>query len=136
MGVSTVHHLGIAVDDLDQAIRTYTELFGARLEHRAVVEDQGVEAASLRVGDSRIELLRPLGPDTPVGRFLASRGPGMHHVAFEVADVAAELDRLRASGATLIDETPRRGLFGLEVGFVHPEATGGVLAELVRDDRH
>ena len=131
-----VHHLGIAVDDLDAALLVYAELFGATLEHREVVEDQGVEAASLRVGDSRIELLQPLGPDTPVGKFLAKRGPGMHHVAFEVEDVAAELARLRAQGAQLIDEEPRRGLFGLQVGFVHPEATGGVLAEFVGDDRH
>ena len=105
-----------------------------RLEHRESVEDQGVEAASLRVGESRIELLRPLGPDTPVGRFLAKRGPGMHHVAFEVDDVGAELARLRAEGAQLIDDAPRRGLFGLQVAFVHPEATGGVLAEFVSDD--
>jgi methylmalonyl-CoA epimerase len=92
-----------------------------------------VEAASLRVGSSRVELLEPLGPETPVGRFLAKRGPGMHHVAFEVDDVAAELERLRADGAELIDEAPRRGLFGLQVAFDHPEATGGVLAEYVGD---
>ena len=129
-----IHHLGVAVDDLDAAIATYTALFGATLEHRERVEDQGVEAASLHVGEARIELLAPLGPDTPVGRFLAKRGPGMHHVAFEVADLAAELDRLRADGVQLIDETPRRGMFGLQVAFVHPEATGGVLAEFVADD--
>jgi methylmalonyl-CoA epimerase len=126
-----VHHVGIAVDDLDAAVAAYASLFGAVVDHRARVEDQGVEAASLAVGDSRIELLAPLGPDTPVGRFLAKRGPGLHHVAFEVADVAAELDRLRADGVELIDETPRRGLFGLQVAFVHPQATGGVLAEFV-----
>ena len=129
-----VHHLGIAVDDLEAAILVYADLFGATLEHRERVEDQGVEAASLRVGESRIELLRPLGPDTPVGRFLAKRGPGMHHVAFELDDVGAELVRLRAEGAQLIDDEPRRGLFGLQVAFVHPEATGGVLAEFVSDD--
>ena len=131
-----LHHLGIAVDDLDAAILVYSDLFGATLEHRERVEDQGVEAASLRVGDSRIELLQPLGPDTPVGKFLAKRGPGMHHVAFEVEDLAAELDRLKAHDVLLIDEQPRRGLFGLQVAFVHPEATGGVLAEFVSDDRH
>lgn len=136
MGVNGVHHIGIAVDDLDAAILVYAELFGAELEHRDRVEDQGVEAASLRVGASRIELLRPLGADTPVGRFVARRGPGMHHVAFQVEDVAAELARLRAENVLLIDETPRRGLFGLQVAFVHPEATGGVLAEFVSDDRH
>jgi methylmalonyl-CoA epimerase len=130
-----LHHLGIAVVDLDAAILVYSDLFGATLEHRELVEDQGVEAASLRVGESRIELLQPLGPDTPVGRFIAKRGPGMHHMAFEVEDLAAELDRLKAHGVLLIDEQPRRGLFGLQVAFVHPEATGGVLAEFVSDDR-
>jgi methylmalonyl-CoA/ethylmalonyl-CoA epimerase len=131
----SVHHLGIAVDDLDAAILVYADLFGATLEHRERVEDQGVEAASLRVGESRIELLQPLAPDTPVGRFLAKRGPGMHHLAFEVEDLAAELDRLKALDVVLIDEQPRRGMFGLQVAFVHPEATGGVLAEFVSDDR-
>jgi methylmalonyl-CoA epimerase len=130
-----VHHLGIAVDDLDAAILVYTDLFGATLEHRERVEDQGVEAASLQIGDSRIELLQPLDPDTPVGKFLAKRGPGMHHVAFEVEDLAAELERLKAHDVLLIDEQPRRGMFGLQVAFVHPEATGGVLAEFVSDDR-
>jgi methylmalonyl-CoA/ethylmalonyl-CoA epimerase len=126
-----IHHLGIAVADLDAAVETYERLFGARLEHRDTVEDQGVEAASMRVGDGRVELLSALGPETPVGKFLAKRGPGMHHVAFEVDDVAAETGRLAADGAELIDDAPRRGLFGLEVAFVHPDATGGVLAELV-----
>jgi methylmalonyl-CoA epimerase len=130
-----LHHVGIAVDDLDAAILVYADLFGATLEHRERVEDQGVEAASLRVGESRIELLQPLGPDTPVGKFLAKRGPGMHHLAFEVEDLAAELDRLKALDVVLIDEQPRRGMFGLQVAFVHPEATGGVLAEFVSDDR-
>jgi methylmalonyl-CoA/ethylmalonyl-CoA epimerase len=128
-----VHHIGIAVDDLEAAIASYGQLFGASLEHRDRVEEQGVEAASLLAGGSRVELLHPLGAETPVGRFLAKRGPGMHHVAFEVADVAAELARLRAAGARLIDEEPRRGLFGLQVAFLHPEATGGVLAEFVSD---
>jgi methylmalonyl-CoA/ethylmalonyl-CoA epimerase len=131
-----LHHLGIAVEDLDAAILVYSDLFGATLEHRERVEDQGVEAASLRVGESRIELLQPLGPDTPVGRFLAKRGPGMHHLAFEVEDLAAELARLKAHDVLLIDERPRRGLFGLQVAFIHPEATGGVLAEFVSDDRN
>jgi len=127
----SVHHIGIAVDDLDAAIDRYAMLFGAAADHRETLAEQGVEAASLHVGPSRIELLAPTGPDTPVGRFLAKRGPGLHHVAFEVADVAAELARLRAEGAQLVDEEPRRGLFGLQVAFVHPEATGGVLAEFV-----
>jgi methylmalonyl-CoA/ethylmalonyl-CoA epimerase len=129
-----VHHLGIAVEDLDAAILTYSDLFGATLEHRERVEDQGVEAASLWVGDSRIELLEPLGADTPVGRFLAKRGPGMHHVAFEVEDLPAELARLKAHDVLLIDDSPRRGLFGLQVAFIHPEATAGVLAEFVSDE--
>jgi methylmalonyl-CoA epimerase len=133
--VSGVHHLGVAVDDLDAAIERWGALFGATLEHRQAVPDQGVEAASLRVGADRVELLAPLGPDTPVGRFLERRGPGMHHVAFQVDDVASELGRLRAEGAQLIDEEPRRGLFGLQVAFVHPDATGGVLAEFVADER-
>jgi len=130
----SIHHLGIAVDDLEAAISRWTALFGATLERRERVQDQGVEAASLSVGGSRIELLAPLGDETPVGRFLAKRGPGMHHVAFQTADVAAELARLRADGVELIDETPRRGMFGLQVGFVHPEATGGVLAEFVGNE--
>ena len=127
----SIHHVGVAVDDLDAAIARWTALFGATLEHRERVEDQGVEAASLRLGDSRIELLAALGADTPVGKFLAKRGPGVHHVAFEAADLGAELARLKADGVELIDASPRRGMFGLQVAFVHPESTGGVLAEFV-----
>jgi methylmalonyl-CoA/ethylmalonyl-CoA epimerase len=123
----------MAVDDLDQALATYERLFGARLEYREAVADQGVEAASLRIGSDRVELLAALGDDTPVGRFLAKRGPGMHHVAYEVDDVGEALDELVAEGAELIDERPRRGLFGLEVAFVHPDAVHGVLAEVVSD---
>jgi methylmalonyl-CoA epimerase len=129
-----VHHVGIAVDDLDAAIARWAMLVGATLEHRARLEDQGVEAASIRVGGSRLELLAALGDETPVGKFLAKRGPGIHHVAFETADVAAELDRLRADGVELVDEAPRRGMFGLQVAFVHPDATGGVLAEFVGNE--
>jgi methylmalonyl-CoA/ethylmalonyl-CoA epimerase len=126
-----IHHLGVAVEDLDQAVATYERLFGARLEHRETVPAQGVEAASLWVGADRVELLASLGAETPVGKFLAKRGPGMHHVAYEVADVGEALDELAAEGAELIDERPRRGLFGLEVAFVHPDAVHGVLAEIV-----
>jgi len=129
-----IHHVGIAVDDLEAAIVRWTALFGATLEHRERVDDQGVEAASLRIGESRIELLAALAGDTPVGKFLAKRGPGVHHVAFETADVGAELARLKADGVELIDETPRRGMFGLQVAFVHPDATGGVLAEFVGNE--
>jgi methylmalonyl-CoA/ethylmalonyl-CoA epimerase len=126
-----IHHLGVAVDDLDEAVATYVRLLGATLEHRETVEDQGVEAACLRVGASRVELLASLGDETPVGKFLAKRGPGMHHVAYEVDDLAASLDEIAAGGAELIDPQPRRGLFGLEVAFVHPDSVHGVLAELV-----
>jgi methylmalonyl-CoA epimerase len=126
-----IHHLGVAVEDLDEALSTYQRLFGAELEHRATVPDQGVEAASVRVGDGRVELLEPLEGDTPVGRFLAKRGPGMHHVAFEVEDVRAAVSHLAESGADLIDEQPREGLFGLQVAFVHPDSVHGVLAEVV-----
>jgi methylmalonyl-CoA epimerase len=128
-----IHHLGVAVEDLDEALATYKRLFGAELERREVVEDQGVEAASLRVGTSRVELLTPTGEDTPVGRFLAKRGPGMHHVAYGVDDLPATLEHLAHEGAELIDEEPREGLFGLQVAFVHPDAVHGVLAELVAD---
>ena len=131
MAARGIHHLGVAVEDLDQAVDTYQRLFGAELEHRETVAEQGIEAASMLVGEGRVELLASLGPDTPVGKFLTKRGPGMHHVAFEVDDVGDELARLAAEGAELIDERPRHGLFGLEVAFVHPHATGGVLAELV-----
>ena len=126
-----VHHVGFAVTDLDEAMETYGLLFAATLEHRDAVADQGVEAASVLVGGSRIELLVPTGDDTPVGRFLAKRGPGMHHVAYEVDDVGSALAGLQHAGAELIDQVPRRGLFGLEVAFVHPDAVYGVLTEVV-----
>jgi methylmalonyl-CoA/ethylmalonyl-CoA epimerase len=126
-----IHHLGVAVDNLDTALSTYDRLFGAELERRETLEEQGVEAASLRIGADRVELLAALGEDTPVGKFLSKRGPGMHHVAFEVDDVGAALDELTAEGAELVDARPRRGLFGLQVAFVHPDAVHGVLAEIV-----
>jgi methylmalonyl-CoA epimerase len=126
-----IHHLGVAVTDLDEALATYERCFGAELEHRALVELQGVEAAAVLVGSGRVELLAPLGADTPVGKFLASRGPGMHHVAYEVDDVRIALDSLSAEGAELIDDEPREGLFGLQVAFVHPDAVHGVLTEVV-----
>ena len=131
METRSIHHVGVAVEDLDDAVQTYERLFGGRLEHRERVEDQGVEAASLRLGESRLELLAALGEDTPVGRFLAKRGPGMHHVAYEVDDVSAALVELARSGVELIDARPRRGMFGLQVAFVHPESVHGVLSEVV-----
>jgi methylmalonyl-CoA/ethylmalonyl-CoA epimerase len=126
-----IHHLGVAVDDLDEVVATYERLLGATLEHRETVAEQGVEAAWLRVGGSRVELLASLGSETPVGKFLAKRGPGMHHVAYEVEDLRSSLAELASAGAALIDPQPRRGLFGLEVAFIHPDSVHGVLAELV-----
>jgi methylmalonyl-CoA epimerase len=146
MAANGIHHVGVAVDDLDEAISTYTRLFGAELEERATQEEQGVEAASLRVGrvaaasgearghplcSGHVELLAALGDDTPVGRFLSRRGPGLHHVAYEVDDLPGELARLEGQGAELIDASPRPGLFGMQVAFLHPESAHGVLSELV-----
>jgi methylmalonyl-CoA/ethylmalonyl-CoA epimerase len=129
-----IHHIGVAVEDLDEALATYERLFDADVEHRATVEDQGVRAASLRIGEGRVELLEPLGQDTPVGRFLAKRGPGMHHVAYEVNDLGATIAELTDAGADLIDSKPRSGLFGLEVAFVHPDSVHGVLSEVVSSE--
>ena len=126
-----IHHVGVAVDDLDRALATYVGVLGGTLEHREEVADQGVEAAAVLLGTDRVELLAPTGDDTPVGRFIQKRGPGMHHVAYLVDDVGAALEDLGAAGLELIDETPRRGLFGLEVAFVHPDAVHGVLTEVV-----
>ncbi|HEY7380148.1 MAG TPA: methylmalonyl-CoA epimerase [Gaiella sp.] len=131
MRATGIHHLGVAVDDLDGAIETYERLFGATLERRAAVPEQGVEAASLLVGTGRVELLAPTAADTAVGRFLERRGAGMHHVAYEVDDVGDALADLAAAGAQLVDDVPRTGLFGLEVAFVHPDAVHGVLTEVV-----
>ena len=121
----------MAVEDLDEAVETYTRLFGAEVELRGRMEDQGVEAVYLRVGDGRVELMSALADDTPVGRFLARRGPGMHHVAFEVGDVALAAEALAGSGAHVIDPQPRPGLGGHRVSFVHPDSLHGVLAEVV-----
>ena len=131
MPAKGIHHLGVAVEDLDEAVETYRRVFGAELERRDVVDAQGVEAAAMRVGESRIELVAPLGDETYVGKFLAKRGPGMHHIAYEVADLQRELVDLAEQGVQLIDEEPHRGLFGLEVAFIHPDSAHGVLAELV-----
>ena len=131
MQARRIHHLGVAVHDLEQAFDTYSRLFGAELEHRDRLEEQGVDAIAITVGDSRVELLGPLAEDTPVGRFLSKRGPGMHHVAFWVDDIGAALADLEQQGAQLIDRTPRRGLYGLQVAFVHPDSVHGALAEVV-----
>ena len=131
MNVRGVHHVAMAVEDLGEALETYERLFGAEVELRGRMDDQGVEAAYLRIGEGRVELVAPLGEDTTVGRFLARRGPAMHHVAFEVDDVAGALEHLAAQGATLIDEAPRQGLGGKQVAFVHPDSLHGVLAEVV-----
>jgi methylmalonyl-CoA epimerase len=129
--VRSVHHVAFAVTDLDEALETYQRLFGARVELRGRMDDQGVEAAYLRIGDGRVELVSALGEDTPVGRFLAKRGPGMHHVAYQVADVGSALRSLRAEGVELIDPEPRPGLGGHEVSFVHPDGVHGVLVEVI-----
>jgi methylmalonyl-CoA/ethylmalonyl-CoA epimerase len=129
--VRGIHHLGVAVTDLEEAIATYERLFDARVERRDALAEQGVDAVSLIVGESRVELLAPTGEDTPVGRFLARRGPGMHHVALETESVENAIRELADAGAEVIDEKPRRGLFGLEVAFVHPGAVHGVLTEVV-----
>jgi methylmalonyl-CoA/ethylmalonyl-CoA epimerase len=126
-----IHHLGVAVEDLDEAVETYQRLFGAELEHRQLMRDQGVEAAAVLMGQARVELLVPLGEDTTVGRFIARRGPGLHHIAYEVPDIRASLARLAEAGAELIDEEPRLGLMGLEVAFVHPHSVHGVLSEVI-----
>lgn len=126
-----IHHIGHAVSDLETAISGYQRTLGGVVEHRQTVPEQGVEAVTILVGDARLELLRPLAPDTPVGRFLEKRGPGMHHVAYLVEDVATALREAAATGAELIDESPRDGLFGLQVGFVHPGSMDGVLVEFV-----
>ena len=131
MRAKGIHHLGVAVEDLDDAVETYRKLFGAELERRDMVESQGVEAAAVRMGESRVELLASLGEETPVGKFLAKRGPGVHHVAYAVGDLRREIADLTEQGVHVIDEEPHRGLFGLEVAFVHPESLHGVLAELV-----
>ena len=126
-----VHHVALAVEDLDEALETYQRFFGAEVEVADRMEEQGVDAVYLRVGDGRVELVSPLGPDTPVGRFLEKRGPGMHHVAFEVDDVAHAVEELERRGASVIEPGPRPGLAGKQVAFVHPDSLHGVLAEVV-----
>lgn len=126
-----IDHIGVAVEDLDGAIELYEQSFEMRLAHRETVESQGVEAVLLDVGDGHVELLRPLGPDTAVGKFLARKGPGLHHVAYAVDDIDAVLERLSAAGVELIDSEARTGIRGSRVAFLHPRSTGGVLTEIV-----
>ena len=127
-----IDHIGVAVEDMDGALALYRDVLGMPLAHRERVEEQGVDAALLDVGDGHVELLAPLGPDTPVGKYLAKRGPGIHHVAYAVEDIESELERLRAAGVRLIDETPRIGIRRSRVAFVHPASVGGVLTEIVQ----
>jgi methylmalonyl-CoA/ethylmalonyl-CoA epimerase len=126
-----IDHIGVAVEDLDAAIELYRGPFGMPEQHRETVEEQGVEAVLLDVGEGHVELLRPLSEDTPVGKFLQKRGPGLHHVAYQAEDIEATLDSLRQAGVALIDEKPRVGIKGKRVAFLHPRSTGGVLTELV-----
>ena len=128
---SRIDHIGVAVEDLDAGIALYEGSFEMELAHRETVESQGVEAVLLDVGDGHVELLAPLGDDTPVGKYLARKGPGLHHVAYAVDDIDAELGRLAAAGVELIDAEARTGIRGSRVAFLHPRSTGGVLTEIV-----
>ena len=131
-----IDHIGVAVADLEAAIALHEQTYGMPLVHREIVDAQGVEAVLLDVGESHVELLRPLSDDTPVGKFLAKRGPGLHHVAYGVDDVESTLAELRERGVRLIDETPRTGIRGSRVAFLHPAASGGVLTEIVQPAEH
>jgi methylmalonyl-CoA/ethylmalonyl-CoA epimerase len=126
-----IDHIGVATDDLEGALELYEKTLGMALAHRETVESQGVEAVLLDVGDGHVELLRPLGPDTPVGKYLEKKGPGLHHVAYAVSDIDETLAKLKDAGVALIDEEARQGIRDSRVAFVHPKATGGVLTEIV-----
>ena len=126
-----IDHIGVAVEDLEAGIELYGKSFEMELAHRETVEEQGVEAVLLDVGDGHVELLAPLGPETPVGKYLARKGPGLHHVAYAVDDIDSTLERLVASGVELIDAEARVGIRGSRVAFLHPRSTGGVLTEIV-----
>ncbi|HVR05187.1 MAG TPA: methylmalonyl-CoA epimerase [Solirubrobacteraceae bacterium] len=130
--LNRIDHIGVAVQDVEQALALYRDTLAMDVAHREIVEDQGVEAVLLDVGENHVELLAPLGEDTPVGRFLARQGPGLHHVAYQVSDIDATLDSLRAAGLPLIDEQPRVGIRGSRVAFLHPKGTAGVLTEIVQ----
>ena len=128
---SQIDHIGVAVEQLEPALALYRDSFQLEVAHREVVREQGVEAVLLDVGESHVELLAPLAADTPVGRFLAKQGPGLHHVAYQVSDIDATLQALKQAGLALIDEQPRAGIRGSRVAFMHPRATAGVLTEIV-----
>jgi methylmalonyl-CoA/ethylmalonyl-CoA epimerase len=127
-----IDHIGVAVEELESALELYRDNFDLHVAHREVVAEQGVEAVLLDVGENHVELLAPLGPDTPVGKFLAAKGPGLHHVAYQVADIDATLQTLKDAGLRLIDAQPRTGIRGSRVAFMHPRATAGVLTEIVQ----
>ena len=127
-----IDHVGVAVEDVDASLSLYRDALGLPLVHREVVNEQGVDAALLDVGEGHVELIAPLGPDTPVGKYLARKGPGLHHVAYQVADIEATLGSLRDAGLRLIDESPRTGIRSSRVAFLHPASTGGVLTEIVQ----
>jgi methylmalonyl-CoA epimerase len=128
-----IDHVAIAVPDLDTAIATYALLLRAEVAHRETMAEQGVEEALLRAGDSYIQLLQPLSPESPVGKFIAKRGPGLHHIGYRVDDIVAAITQFKSAGARLIDESPRRGSRNTKIAFVHPSAMGGVLVELVQE---
>jgi methylmalonyl-CoA/ethylmalonyl-CoA epimerase len=130
--LSIIDHVGVAVEDIESALALYRDALGMPLVHRETVTEQGVDAALLDVGDGHVELLQPLGPDTAVGKFLARRGPGLHHVAYRVEDIEQTLRALTNAGLRLIDERPRTGIRGSRVAFLHPASTGGVLTEIVQ----
>jgi methylmalonyl-CoA/ethylmalonyl-CoA epimerase len=130
--LTAIDHVGVAVESIENALPLYRDSLGMPLVHRETVSEQGVDAVLLDAGDSHIELLAPLDPDTAVGKFLRRRGPGLHHVAYRVASVQEALDACAAAGLRLIDETPRAGIRGSRVAFLHPESTGGVLTEIVQ----
>jgi methylmalonyl-CoA/ethylmalonyl-CoA epimerase len=131
-----IDHIGVAVNDLDAAIKLYAADFDMAEQHRETVEEQGVEAILLEVGEGHIELIRPLSPDTGVAKWIERNGEGMHHVAYQVDDIDSALDRVRSAGLRLIDEEPRVGIRGARVAFLHPKSTGGVLTELVEPVDH
>jgi methylmalonyl-CoA/ethylmalonyl-CoA epimerase len=129
---SRIDHIGVAVHEIEPALEIYRDRFELQVAHREVVDEQGVEALLLDVGENHVELLAPLGEDTPVGRFLAKQGPGLHHVAYQVADIEQTLAQLKAAGMELIDERPRTGIRGSRVAFMHPRSSAGVLTEIVQ----